>query len=335
MFALHARYGRLRWQQLVFPAEDMARFGAPVSRALARELSRGGGMFKTKSGAVPKEGDHLQQVELAATLGRIRAKGAGEFYTGLLARKLVAGAVAIGADMKIADLRGYRPVWRKTATGTFGNHTVHFPTAPVSGGAIALHMWDSLKENDAYESSPPEAREKSLSTSTMAALRATLKRDRRKSNFKSDYGVTSFAAIDRAGGAVACSVTANRRFGVGRFISGVGILAARAPVFANGGVSLAPMLIVNPHNGNVYLAGAASGNATAPGALISVALRVLLDKQPAKKALAAARFKAAGVDTASARVNIIHCPQGMPDGPETCSYEVDPGGHGYAAIGGD
>ncbi len=339
MFALHARYGHLRWQQLVTPAEDMARFGAPVSRALAFELGRGGGrggsVFKSKSGAVPKEGDNLQLVELSATLGLIRAKGAGVFYTGLLARKLEAGAASLGASLNIGDLRDYRPVWRKTVTGKFGNHTVHFPPSPVSGGMIAAHMWNSLAENGGYKSSPAAVREQSLATSTMAALRVVLKRDRRKSNFQVDYGVTSFATIDRAGGAVACSVTANDRFCVGRIIPGTGILAARSPESAKGGVSLAPMLIVNPHSGNSYFAAAASGNAVAPAALISVALRVLLDKQPVKAAVAAPRFRAAKVDASSARVNLIYCPAGMPKAPATCTYGVDPHGHGYAASGGN
>jgi gamma-glutamyltranspeptidase / glutathione hydrolase len=339
MFALHARYGHLRWQQLVTPAEDMARFGAPVSRALAFELGRGGGrgrrVFKTRSGAVPKEGDNLQQIELSATLGLIRAKGAGAFYTGLLARKLEAGAASLGGGLKIGDLRDYRPVWRKTVTGKYGNHTVHFPPSPVPGGAIAAHMWNSLAENGGYKSEPAAAREQSLVTSTMAALRVVLKRDQRKSNFRVNYGVTSFATIDRAGGAVACSVTANGRFGAGRMIPGTGILAALSPESAKGGVSLAPMLIVNPHSGNSYFGAAASGNAVAPAALISVALRVLLDKQPVKAALAAPRFRAAKVDASSVRVNLIYCPAGMRGDPKTCSYGIDPGGHGYAATGGN
>ena len=38
MAALHARYGRLRWSQVVQPAERLARFGHPISRAFAREI---------------------------------------------------------------------------------------------------------------------------------------------------------------------------------------------------------------------------------------------------------------------------------------------------------
>ena len=38
MFALYAQYGKLRWEQLIGPAETLARFGGPVSRALAADL---------------------------------------------------------------------------------------------------------------------------------------------------------------------------------------------------------------------------------------------------------------------------------------------------------
>src|SRR5690606_40496386 len=36
--ALHARLGRLRWEQVVAPAENLTRFGIPTSRALARDI---------------------------------------------------------------------------------------------------------------------------------------------------------------------------------------------------------------------------------------------------------------------------------------------------------
>src|SRR5262249_48757175 len=42
MAALHARYGRLKWSQLVSPAENLAAAGTPASRALAREVATAG-----------------------------------------------------------------------------------------------------------------------------------------------------------------------------------------------------------------------------------------------------------------------------------------------------
>nr|MBT6741974.1 hypothetical protein [Rhodospirillales bacterium] len=70
MYALHAKYGQLPWRQLVAPAENMARFGAPVSRAFARDLvaaqghitpsSDMGRTFANRQGRLVREGDNLR-----------------------------------------------------------------------------------------------------------------------------------------------------------------------------------------------------------------------------------------------------------------------------------
>lgn len=39
MFALHRRLGRLRWEEILVPAESLARFGAPASRALVQDVT--------------------------------------------------------------------------------------------------------------------------------------------------------------------------------------------------------------------------------------------------------------------------------------------------------
>ena len=38
LFALHARYGKQPFESLIAPAEQLARFGVPISRALVRDL---------------------------------------------------------------------------------------------------------------------------------------------------------------------------------------------------------------------------------------------------------------------------------------------------------
>lgn len=39
LFALHSKYGRLRWEQLMAPAETYARLGIPASRAFTQQLA--------------------------------------------------------------------------------------------------------------------------------------------------------------------------------------------------------------------------------------------------------------------------------------------------------
>lgn len=367
MFALHARYGRLRWNQVVLPAENLARFGAPASRATVRELARGGKLFAAdraarlifvgRDGRVPREGQTLPQVDLAATLGRIRAKGAGEFYSGLFAKRLVAASASIGGGLRIEDLRKYRPVWRPTLNINEGSRTAHFVPDPIVGGVVAARLWEALEENGAYKSDTEIARDGSVATASIAAYRAAIGAVRAPN--PTDHAVASFAVVDSRGGAVSCSVTLNGRFGAGRILPGTGIVAARPPrASGDGRAALASMLIVNKHNGDVFFAAGGSGNGSAPTSLVSVALRALHDEQPLEEALAAPRIHAGSAPGAVfvepeigaarkaalrrrgfrpvgvrrlGRINAIHCPKGLFDGTAGCAYRTDLRGSGFAA----
>lgn len=83
LFSLHAKYGSLPWSQIISPAENMARFGHLVSRALARDLKLYGSklfndrmaieLFMTANRNMLEAGDQMRQPLLASTLGEIRA----------------------------------------------------------------------------------------------------------------------------------------------------------------------------------------------------------------------------------------------------------------------
>lgn len=370
MAALHARYGRLRWSQVVQPAARLARFGHPISRSFARELRRHTdiidassglrALFEGAKGQVLAEGKSLRQLELAVVLGRVSAKGAGESYTGVLARRIAASYQAAGGTVTIEDLRAYRPVWRETLKGSFGNHVVHFAPPPVLGGDLAARLWDALKEKRAYRRAPAGARESAIVSATASAYAALGNGDGGNSsgNAIPDYSTTSFAALDHFGGAVACSVTMNAPFGVARLAPGTGIIVGAAPTpERDGRISLAPMLIVNQPTDNTHFAAGTSGDASAPTSMISVALKLLLDKrelvdaidatrfhagrgsrtvfaEAAAGAVATARFEADGYRVvkmpALGRVNAIWCAEGMPRNPGKCVYVSDRRGFGYA-----
>ncbi len=84
--ALHARYGALPWGQVVAPAENMARFGVVVSRALANDMAKHGAtligdrgaftVFTTLQRQLLREGDRLTQADLAESFARLRVGGA-------------------------------------------------------------------------------------------------------------------------------------------------------------------------------------------------------------------------------------------------------------------
>ncbi len=185
-FALHSKYGVLRWAQLVAPAESLARFGTPVSRALAHDLGQVGDALLAEPGnrtlfgrrdgqGVLREGDFMTQVGLAAQLSRLRSLGPGDFYVGRLARTLVNAVAQAGGSLSAGDLRSFAPSWSDTVTVAFGNETAHFAPPPSAAGSVAAQMWALLTRDDGYDDSDIDERSHLF---VEAALRAFADRGR-------------------------------------------------------------------------------------------------------------------------------------------------------------
>jgi gamma-glutamyltranspeptidase/glutathione hydrolase len=91
---------------------------------------------------------------------------------------------------------------------------------------------------------------------------------------------TSFVVVDRRGSAVACTLTLNNLFGVGRVAQGMGILLAGLPgPLGRGPNSTAAALLINNVHNVFYYAAAASGGDEAPSALAGVTARTILGKE--------------------------------------------------------
>ena len=409
-FALHAKYGRLPWAQLVAPAEERARFGTPVSRAFARDLAEVGAallvepktrqLFGRADGrSVLSEGEVFAQIELASVLSQVRRQGPAELYAGSLTHRFIDGALAAGGSLSPEDLRGYRPIWRETLRVPWDNHVAHFATPPGAAGTVAAQMWSMLTEDDRYEDAGPVERLHLLSevamrafadrgvwlrndgTSALPAADVLAEERLRQlmASYRSDRHIpagsldpapaptlenpsgTSFVAVDPEGAAVACTLTMNNLFGIGRFAGSTGILLAAAPGPAGRGpTSLGPMLAINEPTGSFYLAAAASGGGTVPTSLLNVVARAVIDELPMDEAIGAKRIHHGGdpditfhepgmaEDVLAAlrgrghrlaptptlgRVNIIYCGRGLPTYPESCAMRADlpPRGFGLAA----
>lgn len=152
MAALHARYGRTRWEELLGNAESMARFGVPTSRALAREMATAGdrlagdvavrAVFVRDDGKLRDEGEPLTQVELGAAIGEIRQQGAGALYGGSLGQRLAQAAQSIGAPLTIDDLRNTLPQFYDPVRLPYGDQTLYF--VPTPGGIVLGEMMAEL-----------------------------------------------------------------------------------------------------------------------------------------------------------------------------------------------
>ena len=345
-FALQARHGRLQWREVVAPAEQLARFGHPVSRAFAGDLATIGpalladngaramyGGASGASGQVAREGETIKALDLAATMGLIRARGVGPFYTGPYANSLVAAVQTAGGSLSIEDLRGYRPKWRETVRVEVGNETAHFAPPPAVASTQAAVMFAMLVEDGGFDGADqgPQARllaevalrafadretwlnargqatQEPKGLAAPARIEALLRGMRpeqrtpvsrftlRPRNRHESPSATAFSAVDPMGNAVSCAVTMNAAFGTGRVAPGTGVLLAAAPDSGGRGpIGLAPMLVVNENSREFRFAAGASGGVAAPTALAGVAARVLLDGEGLEAAVAAPRVHLSG-----------------------------------------
>lgn len=166
---LHARYGVLKWGELLQPAENLARFGFRVSRAFAADL----GAYSKKIAGSPdlasmfstvdrkrvlREGDQLTRLGLSGVLGRLRVRGVGDLYQGSLARDIIEGARPLGGKLTRDDLRNYRPSTRPTLSVPWIERTnIHLPTE-WPGGALAAQLAGILSAGDILKKAPRQAR---------------------------------------------------------------------------------------------------------------------------------------------------------------------------------
>jgi len=152
-FVMQGRYGRARWEQLVGPAEALARFGHPVSRALARDLadnmavvaaSRELSGLLAPGGRPLREGDRLVQPELAETLALIRSRGAKEFHEGEAAGRFVDAARGAGARFTREAFALAAPSFKAPLTATLREARVAFLPPPSMAGIYQAQVWQML-----------------------------------------------------------------------------------------------------------------------------------------------------------------------------------------------
>ncbi len=315
LYALHATSGVLRWEQILAPAEQLARFGVPVSRALAKDMATLGsptaldadirGAYVRADGSLLREGDSLVQLRTAAALTSLRMKGVGEAYSGQMGY-LIAAAMPEQEEKRRAALRAYRVQRADPVTVDAGNETAYFPPAPFSG-PLAAKTWAAAAE--------------SKSAKRLGMAEPAL----------SSYGATGFVVVDCGGMAVSCTLSMGQMFGSGGGAGALGLFAYSPLDGDLDADAMLPMIVSNRYVKDLRVAVAGAG-ATAVPDVLDFAARGRLAGQNAQTAVSAV---AAAGDTSS-RVTGVVCPDGAPANVANCTLPVDPRGAGVSrAVGMD
>jgi len=162
-FALHARFGRLPMKGLLAPAIDYAEQGVPLGQFTAsfigndvatfERLAKDGRfahldtfrMLFEPNGAAPREGMPFRNPDLARTYRLIADEGRDAFYSGPLARQMVAWLRADGAPHQLSDFASQQSRWIEPTSIRYHGYDV-FELPPPGQGVTVLQMLKLLED---------------------------------------------------------------------------------------------------------------------------------------------------------------------------------------------
>ncbi len=145
--ALHAKFGKLPFADLLAPAIELAERGYGVTPIVHHKWVAQVPALKDipgfahafmPHGRAPGIGERFVFAEAGRTLRRIADTRGRDFYEGETAQALVAHAAKHGGAMTLEDLRGFRPEWVTPIAKDYCGHTLH--EIPPNGQGIAAQM---------------------------------------------------------------------------------------------------------------------------------------------------------------------------------------------------
>ncbi|MDC0948555.1 gamma-glutamyltransferase family protein, partial [Gammaproteobacteria bacterium] len=145
---LHARFGRLSWQQLFEEAAVRAEDGFIVSPRMAQSIASAKGLdayeetrnyFFDDLGGPLAAGTTLKNPQMAATLRDLGENGVNSFYSGELSRRIIAAAQRVDppSELTATDFANYQVVERDPICSDYRQWQV-CGMGPPSSGALTV-----------------------------------------------------------------------------------------------------------------------------------------------------------------------------------------------------
>ena len=156
LWALHQKYGKLKWPELFATAMTLASDGIEFSGTESRysetqidRLNAAGVKHFFKAPQQPyRPGEILKQPALAKALELYRDQGPEGFYSGAVAKDIATTVQAAGGVITVADMAAYQVRWLEPLQTEFNGHRVYMMPPPSSGGAVikaAFELFDRIE----------------------------------------------------------------------------------------------------------------------------------------------------------------------------------------------
>ena len=156
--ALHARFGSLTLSELVQPATELARDGvalnpiqhytAHILEPIVRASDASARLFglADRHDELPALGTRVANPPLADFFDALGREGFDLFYRGEVAEQLARDSDNDGGHLTLADLTGYRPLWRRPLSWNYRDARIWSTPPPAFGGmmlALTSHGLDN------------------------------------------------------------------------------------------------------------------------------------------------------------------------------------------------
>lgn len=154
------RFGTIGLEAALRPAVEYAESGFPVSEVVASAWEIPNGLPPNPAdpracctqldpdsvatwyvdSKPPRAGQTFRNPGLAKTLRLLQRHGSRAFYTGEIARAVVAKSLALGGTMTLDDLANYRGRWVEPAKSTYRGHDIYMLPPPAQTWAANLML---------------------------------------------------------------------------------------------------------------------------------------------------------------------------------------------------
>ena len=151
--ALHQRFGRLPWREVLQPAIYYAEHGFPVTEIIQEDWTNQVSKLSADdyakaiflpNGQVPRVGEVFRNPDLAKALRLLAAEGADAFYEGEIARAILATSSKLEGVFSAEDLAAYEAEWVEPVTTDYRGWKV-YELPPNGQGIAALEMLNIME----------------------------------------------------------------------------------------------------------------------------------------------------------------------------------------------